>query len=1200
MGKSIKSKNLSVRRAPRSSAKKHNRENNDRLAVPVLDKKRVKFSSKLPDDKEFLNATYADFNREDYIIAQAPVVNNLGLFWRMVWQDGCKLVVCVNNRYTVKLLKKSEQKTYILYELELSSTDEMSSTKRKTPKSFNEGTPDSNANADDMTDSKPHSVTLMHFTEWQENVWPDVDHLAQFANAVCAREANIIKNITDDYVPPVVLVSMNGLQRAPAVWVWLILGKQIERREIFDVDHLMRHVVKFRPGAFTDKLIFSLTYAISIRMAALQGWLTLEMSDIATEVPPNFDEGQPKTEKQLKKEAEKREKLAKLEAKKKKAEEQKGSIRRRKKEKEQKPVIEYTIKTASGEKKDTSNELPSAYSPKYVETAWYEWWEKEGFFKPEYGRDLNQPNPKGNFTIIIPPPNITGTLHLGHAMATTLEDTLSRWHRMNGKTVLFNPGCDHAGIATQVVVEKKLQRERGLTRHDLGREKFVEEVWKWKNEKGVVIYDQLKKMGASVDWDRAVFMMDPKIVRAVNEAFIRLHEKGVIYRSNRLVNWSCALRSAISDIEVDKVEIPGRKALSVPGYDEKIEFGIITEFAYKLDDGTEIVVATTRLETMLGDVAIAVHPEDERYTKFVGKKCRHPFVDRELIILADDFVEKDFGTGAVKITPAHDPNDYEVGVRHKLSFINILTDDGKMNEECGKFAGLKRFDARKKVAEELKSLGLLKETRDNPMFVPVCSRSKDIIEPIVKTQWFIKCTEMAQRAVDAVENGALKIIPELHVKTWHNWLKNPIDWCVSRQLWWGFRIPAYFVSVNDSNVPRGDEKNNDYWVCGHTEDEALEKAAARFNVSKEKISLKWDEDVLDTWFSSAMWPFALFGWPYDTKDLANFFPGHVLETGHDILFFWVAKMLFMSQELCGKLPFTDVVLHAIIRDAHGRKMSKSLGNVIDPLYMIHGASLAELHRQLETGNLDPKEVATAKAGQSADYPNGIPECGTDALRFALLAYTRQSGDINLDVQRVFGYRNFCNKLWQGTRFTFMQFGNDFKPSTKFELTGSEIAIDKWILSRLAHCVAQCEIGLSTYKFEQATQATYEFWFELCDFYLESVKGVGKSGDENAITTVRNVLYLCLDIVLRLLAPFMPFITEELWQRLPKRNENEAPSLCVAAYPVPDEFASYRNEELDEQCKQADQFGQRRSFLDWLIKTKPTDNFLEYIENAKTC
>ncbi|KAI6205459.1 Valine--tRNA ligase [Aphelenchoides besseyi] len=1096
MGKSTKSKNLSVRRVPRSPAKvefkwklfleKRNRENNDRLAVPVLDKKRVKFSSKVPADKEFLNATYADFNREDYIITQAPVVNNLGLFWRM------------NNRYTVKLIKKSEQKTYILYDLELSSTDEKSTAKRGTPKSPNEGTPDPNANADDMTDSKPHTVILMHFTEWRENAWPDVDHLGQFANAVCTRETNIIKNITDDYVPPVVLVSMNGLQRAPALWVWLILGKQIERREIFDVDHLMRHVVKFRPGAFTDKLSFSLTYAISIRMAALQGWLTLEMSDVATEVPPTADEGQPKTEKQLRKEAEKREKLAKLEAKKKKAEEQKA------------------------QKKDTTNELPSAYSPKYVETAWYEWWEKEGFFKPEYGRDLK--------------------------------------HRMNGKTVLFNPGCDHAGIATQVVVEKKLQRERGLTRHDLGREKFVEEVWKWKNEKGVFIYDQLRKMGASVDWDRAVFMMDPKIVRAVNEAFIRLHEKGVIYRSNRLVNWSCALRSAISDIEVDKVEIPGRKALSVPGYDEKIEFGIITEFAYKLDDGTEIVVATTRLETMLGDVAIAVHPEDERYTKFVGKKCRHPFVDRELVILADDFVEKDFGTGAVKITPAHDPNDYEVGVRHKLLFINILTDDGKMNEECGKFAGLKRFDARKKVAEELKSLGLLKETRDNPMVVPVCSRSKDIIEPVVKTQWFIKCTEMAQRAVDAVENGALKIMPELHVKTWHSW-----DWCVSRQLWWGFRIPAYFVSINDSNVPRGDEKNNDYWVCGHTKDEALEKAAARFNVPKEKISLKWDEDVLDTWFSSAMWPFALFGWPYDTKDLANFFPGHVLETGHDILFFWVAKMLFMSQELCGKLPFTDVVLHAIIRDAHGRKMSKSLGNVIDPLYMIHGASLAELHHQLETGNLDPKEVATAKAGQSADYPNGIPECGTDALRFALLAYTRQTGDINLDVQRVYGYRNFCNKLWQGTRFTFMQFGSDFKPSTKFELTGSEIAIDKWILSRLAHCVAQCDVG-----------------------------------DESAITTVRNVLYLCLDTVLRLLAPFMPFITEELWQRLPKRNENEAPSLCVAAYPVPAEFTSYRNEELDEQCKQADNFGQRRSFLDWLIKTKPADNFLEYIENTKGC
>ncbi|KAI6244028.1 Valyl-tRNA synthetase [Aphelenchoides fujianensis] len=892
------------------------------------------------------------------------------------------------------------------------------------------------------------------------------------------------------------------------------------------------------------------------------------MADDANAAAPAAN-GVTKTPKQLKKEAEKAEKLAKLAAKQKKRDEEALAAKNKeggKKKTEAKPVIEYTTPTAPGEKKDVSIPLPSAYSPKYVEAAWYEWWEKEGFFKPEYGRDLSKPNPKGNFTIIIPPPNITGTLHLGHAMATTLEDTLTRWHRMNGKTALFNPGCDHAGIATQVVVEKKLQRERGLSRHDLGREKFVEEVWKWKDEKGFVIYDQLRKLGASVDWDRQVFMMDPKMVRAVNEAFIRLHERGIIYRSNRLVNWCCALRSAISDIEVDKVELEGRTGLSVPGYEQKIEFG--------LEDGTELVVATTRLETMLGDVAIAVHPQDERYTQFVGKKCRHPFLDRELIVVADDFVEKDFGTGAVKITPAHDPNDYA-------------------------FAGLKRFDARKKVAEELKALGLLKETRNNPMVVPVCSRSKDIIEPAVKTQWFIKCEHMAKRALDAVANGDLRIIPESHVKIWNSWLNNPMDWCVSRQLWWGFRIPAYFVTVDDPKVPRGDEKNNDYWVCGHTEEEALEKAAKRFDVPKEKITLKWDEDVLDTWFSSAMWPFALFGWPYDTKDLANFFPGHVLETGHDIIFFWVAKMIFMSQELCDKLPFTDVVLHAIIRDAHGRKMSKSLGNVIDPLDMIHGASLAELHRQLETGNLDPKEVVKAKEGQAADYPNGIPECGTDALRFALLIYTRQSGDINMDVQRVFGYRTFCNKLWQGARFTFMQLGSEFKPAAKFELNGCENAIDKWILSRLAFCVAQCESGLSAYKFEQAAQATYEFfWYEFCDVYLESIKGVTTSGDEAAISIVRNVLYVCLDTILCLLAPFMPFITEELWQRLPKRSESEAPSVHVAEYPQPADFSAFRNEELEEGLKRAKEAAAKLPlFIQWIVANKPKDSFDAFLQES---
>ncbi|KHN87717.1 Valine--tRNA ligase [Toxocara canis] len=565
---------------------------------------------------------------------------------------------------------------------------------------------------------------------------------------------------------------------------------------------------------------------------------------------------------------------------------------------------------------------------------------------------FSKPNPEGSFTVVIPPPNVTGTLHLGHALATSVEDTVCRWHRMKGRTVLFNPGCDHAGIATQVVVEKRLKKERGLTRHDLGREKFIDEVWKWKNEKGMIIYDQLRKMGAGVDWERACFMMDPKIMRAVTHAFIEMHDRGVIYRSNRLVNWSCTLRSAISDIEVDKIELTGRTLLSVPGYSKKVEFGVLVSFAYPVEGSDEeIVVATTRVETMLGDTAIAVHPDDDRYYHLIGKvdkieltgrtllsvpgyskkvefgvlvsfaypvegsgavkitpahdhndyevgvrhnlpfitiftdngdmndqcgefkvathlvtyfhfclphmsfhscytlDCRsqlqsHLTLDRRLPVVADSFVEKEFGTGAVKITPAHDHNDYEVGVRHNLPFITIFTDNGDMNDQCGEFKGIKRFEAREAVLEALKKKGLYRDTKDNPMIVPICSRSKDVIEPILKSQWYVKCDVMAQRAIDAVAKGDLTIIPDHHVATWNRWLEGIRDWCISRQLWWGHRIPAYFVTVNDPKVPVGSADDNNYWVAAHNEAEAVEKAAKKFNVPKEKISVKWGKSFI--------------------------------------------------------------------------------------------------------------------------------------------------------------------------------------------------------------------------------------------------------------------------------------------------------------------------------------------------------------------
>ena len=488
------------------------------------------------------------------------------------------------------------------------------------------------------------------------------------------------------------------------------------------------------------------------------------------------------------------------------------------------------------------------FSPKYVEAAWFSWWEKSGFFKPEYGRGSmkelaqslkNKPDGEKNvFMMVIPPPNVTGKLHLGHALTNAVEDAVARWHRMNGKVTLWNPGCDHAGIATQVVVEKKLKKEQNLSRHDLGREKFVAKVWEWKEEYGAAIYGQLKKLGGSYDWERACFTMDPKMVRAVTEAFVRLHEDGTIYRSNRLVNWSCTLKSAISDIEVNKVEVPGRTLMSVPGYKDKVEFGVIISFAYQVSGSDEeIVVATTRIETMLGDTGVAVHPEDPRYKHLHGKSVVHPFRGETIPIVTDDFVERDFGTGAVKITPAHDPNDYDCGKRCKLPFLTIFTDEGTICEGYGEFSKMPRFEARKAVLEALKKKGLYRETKDNPMVVPVCDRSKDIIEPLIKPQWYVKCDDMAAKATKAVKEGDLKIIPQHFEKKWDYWMEGMRDWCISRQLWWGHRIPAYSVSFKDKSKKGLDPSDDSSWVSGRTEAEARTKAAQRFKVAESEVIL---------------------------------------------------------------------------------------------------------------------------------------------------------------------------------------------------------------------------------------------------------------------------------------------------------------------------------------------------------------------------
>lgn len=628
------------------------------------------------------------------------------------------------------------------------------------------------------------------------------------------------------------------------------------------------------------------------------------------------------------------------------------------------------------------DEFHKAYVPGVVESAWYSWWEKEGFLKPHFAADGKVKTP-GYFAIPIPPPNVTGALHMGHAMTVALQDTMIRWNRMLGKTTLWLPGCDHAGIATQNVVENMLWNRQKKTRHDLGRQEFVNLIWKWKEEYHTKINNACRRLGSSVDWSREAFTMDENLSRAVTETFVRLHEEGLIYRANRLVNWCTKLNTAISNLEVDNKELEGRTLLDIPGYERKVEFGVLTHFKYPIDGSDETIeVATTRPETMLGDSGIAVNAKDERYKHLIGKKARHPFVDRLLPIFADDYVDMEFGTGAVKITPAHDPNDFTLGQRNNLAVVNILNDDGTLNHNAGSFEKMKRFDARYEVITKLKEKGLYVKWEPNPMKVPICNRSKDVIEPLLKPQWWMRMESLAEAAAEVVRNGEIKIRPESAEKSYLRWLENVNDWCLSRQLWWGHQAPAYFVNIEGEP---GENDDNERWVTGRTFEEAEEKAKAKF--AGKKITLARDEDVLDTWFSSGLWPFSTLGWPKQTSDFENFYPTSILETGWDILFFWVARMVMLGLKLTGKVPFYEVYCHSLIRDSEGRKMSKSLGNVIDPLDVMKGIKLQELHDKLLIGNLDPKELKTATTYQKTSFPDGIPECGADALRFSLVSYT---------------------------------------------------------------------------------------------------------------------------------------------------------------------------------------------------------------------
>ena len=804
----------------------------------------------------------------------------------------------------------------------------------------------------------------------------------------------------------------------------------------------------------------------------------------------------------------------------------------------------YTEQTPEGEKKRLQpfdSPALKAYNPAAVESAWYSWWEKSGFFEPVLGREKT-------FVIPAPPPNVTGALHIGHGLTIAIQDSLVRWHRMRGETVLFLPGFDHAGLSTQSAVEKKLWAKEKKTRHDFTRPDFIDLVWKWKEEYHARIKSQLKRLGASYDWSREAFTMDDNLSGAVVETFVRLHEEGIIYRANRLVNWCTRLSTTLSNLEVDQKEVPGRTLLSVPGYDEPVEFGAITSFAYQLEDSDErIVVATTRPETMLGDTGVAVHPDDERYKHLHGKYVRHPLLDRRIPIVCDDvLVDMSFGTGAVKITPAHDPNDYECGQRHKLEFINILNDDGTLNENCGKWNGVPRFLARKTVVAELEQLGLYVGVEDNAMSIPVCSKSGDVIEPLMKPQWWVKQSAMADAARAAVENGDIEIVPKVSENDFIRWMTNVQDWCISRQLWWGHQAPIYYVEIEGNNhgICRTD---GDYWVSGRTQEEAEAKAAKQF--AGKQYTLRRDEDVLDTWFSSGLWPFSTLGWPKKTEDYDNFYPTSLLETGWDILFFWVARMVMLGIHLTGKSPFKQVYCHSLIRDAQGRKMSKTLGNVIDPIDVIQGIDLKSLHEQLSQGNLDPKEIERAKANQKLSFPKGIPECGTDALRFALCAYTVGGRDINLDILRIEGYRKFCNKIYNATKFALLKLEDNFEPVASRTDLGDLSLVEQWILNSLNNTAKTVNEALEKKDFLASTTAIYSYWlYDLCDLFIENSKYLFFNGTPEQIRSCQDTLYTAVEGGLLLIHPFMPFVSEELWQRLPRRAGDKTPSITIATYP----------------------------------------------------